>query len=265
MKKSCWNILGIKETNDISAIKTAYRNLIKEYHPDKCQAPEKIRKNTIKCVEIIQAYKTAIELAKTIQTEPLFNHECSPSTRKQPEKASIWARLSGTAIGLFILSTMLFLFLDMAGISGIFSKGMRFIFEGYASMPLDNPFKIIISLPLALLFGAVCNGLLSIFTSAPVLYLWGVFANTSYEKYMYKVGFIIVTVANICIVYFAIGLHWPFENIVTPYYIFLCELCRFLAWSYAPIYMLLDWLKDNFKYSRVKNSFNSNDLAIIID
>ena len=63
-------MLGLPRTRDTSIIKKAYRELIKKYHPDTVHAPEKIRKNTIKCAEIIQAYKEAMEYAETHQHEP---------------------------------------------------------------------------------------------------------------------------------------------------------------------------------------------------
>jgi hypothetical protein len=265
MKKSCWEILGIPKSNDTGVIKKAYRDLLKQYHPDKCQAPEKIRKNTIKCVEIIQAYKEALELASSIQFEPQPNPRSSSKVQPPPKQPSVFARAFGSALVLLITIPVLFLFLEMAGIYHGFSKGMNFIFNVYFSLPPDNLFKMIISLPLALILGAICNGLLSVFTSAPVLYLWSVLSNTKYEKHMYKVGFVLVAILNICVVYLPTGLHWPFEQRQTPYFAFLYELTRFLACSYGPLYMLSDWLVDNWKYLQVKDSFKLHMLVVIDD
>src|ERR1035437_6701025 len=65
LKKDCWEILGIKKTKDVFIIRKTYRELIKKYHPDTVQAPERIRKYTIKCVEINLAYEEAMKYAGT--------------------------------------------------------------------------------------------------------------------------------------------------------------------------------------------------------
>jgi len=90
MKKDCWIIPGIQRTIDKSLIKKVFRDLIKKYHPDMVQAPEKIRKYTIKCVEIIQACNEAIEYSETHHVEPeitivqenTIQMKSAPSTQK---------------------------------------------------------------------------------------------------------------------------------------------------------------------------------------
>lgn len=283
MKKHCWEILGIPKTNDVAIIKKAYRDLIKQHHPDKCQAPEKMRKNTIKCVEFIEAYKEAISLAAFVQPEQQGRQttegaetersstnaewrtsQTSPNAAppKPQQEAGPVARAFGCAIVLLITIPVLFLVLEMFGIYGGFSRGMKFVFTGYDSLPPDNIFKMVISLPLAIVLGALFHGLMSIFTFYPVVYLWGALSETKYEKYMYKIGFLFVTAANMLIVYSPTGRHFPFESKPTPYFSFLYELCRFLIWSYSPLYMFLDWLKDNWKYTRVKDRFRSYNLIV---
>lgn len=58
--ESCWTVLGINYTTDISEIKKAYRELIKIYHPDKAHTPERKREYTIKAAKIIEAYEKAL-------------------------------------------------------------------------------------------------------------------------------------------------------------------------------------------------------------
>jgi len=264
MKKDCWNILGIARTRDISIIKNAYRELIKTYHPDTVQAPERIRKHTIRCVEIIQAYKEAMKYAETHQQDPaiILRTSHTPQTSPAPRKQGVFVWVFGTFILLLFISPVLFFFIELLNIYPAFTRTMSFIFTYYESMPLESPLKMIISFPLALILGALFNGVLSIFTTAPLIYLWGVLSDTKYEKYMYKLGYVLIAALNTSIIYFAANLHWPFEHRANDYYNFLYHLCRFLSWSYGPMYMLAEWVMDNLKYWRVKNILNSGALVL---
>jgi DnaJ-class molecular chaperone len=68
-----WKILGIAPTSDKEAIKSAYRTLIKKYHPDLAKTPEKVRTNTIKCSQINLAYQEALLEADQIKDVENFN------------------------------------------------------------------------------------------------------------------------------------------------------------------------------------------------
>lgn len=265
MKKDCWAILEIARTKDLAIIKKAYRELIKQYHPDKVQAPEKKRKNTIRCVKIILAYKEAMEYAETHQFEPetILRTEPVVQASLSKQKQSVFVRAFATFLLLFLfIIPAIFLFIELLNIYPAFSHSMNFVFTFYESMPLESPLKMIISFPLALILGALFNGMLSIFTTAPVMYLWGVLSDTKYEKYMFKIGYAIITGLNISVIYFATDLHWPFEHRANDYYNFLYHLCRFLSWSYGPIYMLAQWVLDNLKYLRVKDSLKGDELVL---
>ncbi len=64
--KEAYEILGVKETDDMSTIKKAYRKLIRDYHPDIISSQEKDEKYmeeaTAKTQEINQAYQVIKEL-----------------------------------------------------------------------------------------------------------------------------------------------------------------------------------------------------------
>ena len=174
MKKDCWVILGIPRTKDTSIIKKAYRELIKNYHPDTVQAPEKIRKYTIKCAEIIHAYKEAMEYAETHQHEPeIILRTDTVSLKGAPawQTPGVFARAFGTLILLLFIIPAFFFIIELLNIYPAITNSMRFVFTRYDSMPLESPLKMIISFPLALILGALFNGVLSIFTTAPILYL----------------------------------------------------------------------------------------------
>ncbi len=66
--KEAYEILGVKESDDMNTIKKAYRKLIREYHPDIISSQDKdesyIEEATAKTQEINQAYQIIKELKK---------------------------------------------------------------------------------------------------------------------------------------------------------------------------------------------------------
>ena len=68
--KDCWQVLGIPSTTDVEAVKQAYRALIKRYHPDTIPSgsPEMVRRYTIRCRRINQAFRQAIDRCATDAT-----------------------------------------------------------------------------------------------------------------------------------------------------------------------------------------------------
>jgi len=252
MKKDCWGVLRISRTNDKSVIKKAYRGLIKEYHPDTVRAPEKIRKYTIKCVEVIHAYEEALKYAETHYLEPEISIELNHSVKVKPTQGR-WEQ----TVFIILLALIILLIFSTPTI-------LRFLSTWYDSMPPESLLKMIISFPLALIIAAGYHGLLSMFTTIPGIIIWGLFEKTRYEKYMYKIMFFVVAGLNFSIIYSATFIHWPFEHRVNGYYNFLYHLCRFLSWSYGPLYLLTEWIIDNLKYLRVKDSFRSDELALYI-
>src|SRR5215467_494596 len=61
---NCWDRLGIAATTDILAIRNAYRELVKRYHPDKVLTPEEKVRYTEFCVGINEAYREAVQWAR---------------------------------------------------------------------------------------------------------------------------------------------------------------------------------------------------------
>ncbi len=64
--KEAYEVLGVKESDDMSTVKKAYRNLVRQYHPDIISSQDKdetyIEKATAKTQEINQAYQVIKEL-----------------------------------------------------------------------------------------------------------------------------------------------------------------------------------------------------------
>ena len=264
MKKTdCWLVLGIKPTNDSSIIKQAYRDLIKRHHPDRAKSPEGVRKNTIKSVEIIQAYKEAVALADNGQAEvvrPGTREKSSPGAKhvnSVQQEQGVFSRIFGLVFILTLMGFVVTFFLEMFGIGHGITYTMKFIFRTYKDTPDNNLFKQIISLPLSVILGCLFNMVLSIFTVTPVYYLWGVFYNTKYEKYMYKLGMLIVMVINFYLVYFS-SLHMPYEHASSGYYEFLHQIAQFFAWACGPIYLFIEWISEYMQYNKVKTIYDSN-------
>jgi hypothetical protein len=221
-----------------------------------------VRKNTIKSVQIIQAYKEAIALAEKGQTDVV-----RPGTTEQTVPVDKPAQPVQQELGIFsrifvkVFGTVFF-FAIIGFIIGGFLEGfdiahpLYFILSTYEKVPDDNLFKEIISFPLAIVIGGLFNMVFSMLTVIPVYYLWGLLDNTKYEKYMYKLGMIIVAVINFCLVYFS-GLHMPFEHASSDYYEFLHQISRFFAWACGPIYLLVEWISEVKQYKKVKPIYDS--------
>lgn len=56
-------LFGITQETDLAALKTIYRNLMKEWHPDKFQDEEKRTEAEIKSKEIITAYHFLVSIS----------------------------------------------------------------------------------------------------------------------------------------------------------------------------------------------------------
>src|SRR5437660_6651017 len=92
--KSCWKILGIQPTANTEAIKKAYRELVKKYHPDRARSPEKVRHYTIKCADIIEAYRQAVQESAGVVVGTTYSH---PAVNNAHPAARIAGRSSWLA------------------------------------------------------------------------------------------------------------------------------------------------------------------------
>jgi len=66
--KEAYEVLGVKESDDMNTVKKAYRSLVRQYHPDIISSQDKdatyIEEATAKTQEINQAYQVIKELKK---------------------------------------------------------------------------------------------------------------------------------------------------------------------------------------------------------
>jgi hypothetical protein len=72
----CWKRLGLQPTTDLAAIKRAYREQVKRYHPDTVTTPEQKRRYTIICAAINDAYREAVRHAQAANAaQPRADHD----------------------------------------------------------------------------------------------------------------------------------------------------------------------------------------------
>lgn len=238
--------MGIQKTKDTQEIKKAYRELIKRFHPDtvRFRSPEKIRRYTVKTVEIMGAYKEALEYAKS--SKPKTGSEVirrEKGTTKETTSDKEFSRAKWAAKYFFYVVILL----------SFMVSPFIFIFyfpRWFTSLPIGSLTRMIISALIAIPLGALIAMVLGLFTS-PLLLISACLDNTKFATYMWKILWVGVLIANILIVY-CTDFHWPFEHRFNGYYNFLYHICRITAWAFTPCSLLIFWLKEQRDYWRVK-------------
>lgn len=245
MKKSdrCWKILGIPKNSNSLAIKEAYRNLVKKYHPDLAQTPEKIRKYTIICAEINIAYKEALN--NISQNENLVESLNFNSLENKNEKYATF-------------------FLVLAGIVGViffvliwygFSKGIDLI----SSLDGTNPIKIFITAIITFAISVMVGGFILSFSInffllyvLKTLFLDWLISKLEIPKYEDKILWIILVLVNTYLFWGTelgnLGLKSKLD--FSYYYNLIWKITA--AYS-LPLFFLIDWIFSFVKYNTIKN------------
>jgi hypothetical protein len=87
----CWKTLGIEPTSDTVAIRNAYRELVKKYHPDTVSTAEQKRQYTIFCALINEAYEEALRWAKSDSgAGPAADEEAAPYSDLDSSSGLLW-------------------------------------------------------------------------------------------------------------------------------------------------------------------------------
>ncbi len=227
--------------------------MIKRYHPDTVRAPEKVRQYTIRCVEIIDAYNEALTYAEASKKEAketeglLFPNEL---TRKRNLFALIFGYIEMPFLYAF---GVLFLLEYVFGIPWL-SKGLTFITSNVVSLPDDNLFKKVLSAVFAIVGGILFSFLLYIPLVVPFTIVWSNIVNTKLERYACKAGFFIMVAIYIYIAYFtSLFSNTPFSYQQEGYYSLLADVLRLTFCFTAPSYLFGQWIKDLFRYKRIKD------------
>ncbi len=272
--KDCWAVLGIPRTRDTEAVKKAYRDLIKKYHPDTVRPPEMVRHYTIKCVRINDAFEQALDYCDSDADETTFDsqqfqertvvektvqnastHNRSPLARWIISKESL---LPQWLVGLAYLVVGVLLSvgvpLGFIYLVSIFGKWMT-------SLPFASPTRMVFSGVVVIPIGMIFGSFLCMFTSFPAYCIWKLLDMTPLSRYSIKVAGLSIAIGNALVVYYG-GYHWPFEHRSNEYYTILYHVCRFIAWAPLPLYGLCLWIKEYYQYRKVEPHFG-NCLAVI--
>ena len=107
--KNCWDVLGVTPTSDVESIKSAWRALIKTWHPDLVKDSKREEEYTAKCAEINDAYADAIRLAGIrARVERQTHHERNRMSRRSHQGSdAIRLRLYTWIAAVFILLVIL--------------------------------------------------------------------------------------------------------------------------------------------------------------
>ena len=250
--------MGLQPTTDLAAIKRAYREQVKRYHPDTVTTPEQKRRYTIICAAINEAYCEAVRRAQAANAaQPRANQESFadapdqqtsefPAAHNEFEYAAHGDQQN--VLGSFFksptaLRTLLLLFLGFEIV--IFFVG-----------PVQNvptAVQTLAGIFIALFVGFIIYGLLVagaldllIFWFFPrrLLYLMGL------AKYESKLIWLVILAANGFVFFFTNLIAHPSHHQLTA--AILDIAVRMAATVTVPLIVALLWLRDLLRYRRIK-------------
>ncbi|MBN8577377.1 MAG: J domain-containing protein [Cytophagales bacterium] len=237
----CWKTLGITKTSNKEIIKSAYRTLVKKYHPDLAKTPEKVRTNTIKCAQLNLAYQEAQLEADKINEFDNSNEVVNSIQYKKGENLIL--RIL-RPIGIIIIAGLLW---------GLIEK----LTSTIARLAKSNDIaKVIFGVPIKVFGFAFISSVISLSTGfITVLTLDFVLVKFMPEKYYYKLLWLIVVSLNTLI---AVNNLIPFkvvsdESLNTTLFI--------LIWNLWPIIFLFSWIRTIIKYNSIKDKFYIEKLS----
>lgn len=237
----CWKTLEITKTSNKEIIKSAYRTLVKKYHPDLAKTPEKVRTNTIKCAQLNLAYQEAQLEADKIKE---FDNSNQVVNSIQLEKGENLIIRILRPIGIIIIAGLLW---------GLIEK----LTSTIARLAKSNDIaKVIFGVPIKVFGFAFISSVISLSTGfITVLILDFVLVKFMPEKYYYKLLWLIVVSLNTLI---AVNNLIPFkvvsdESLNTTLFI--------LIWNLWPIIFLFSWIRTIIKYNSIKDKFSIEKLS----
>lgn len=249
--------MGLQPTTDLAAIKRAYREQVKRYHPDTVTTPEQKRRYTIICAAINEAYREAVRRAQAANAaQP---HADTESFADAPDQQTSEFRAAHNefeyatpsyqhnALGSFFksptaLRTLLLLFLGFEIV--IFFAG-----------PLQNVpttvqtlAGIFIALFVGFIYGLLAAGALDLFIfwffPRRLLYLLGL------AKYESKLIWLVILATNGFVFFFTNMIAHPGHHEMAA--VILDIAVRMAATVTVPLIVALLWLRDLVRYRRIK-------------
>lgn len=239
--KDCWKLLGIQPTNDVGIIRKSYLKLVKKYHPDTVPTPEQKRKYTIRCAEINNAYKEALNQAQFIK-DPGF--QAAPVITAQGPQP--WY----SKVAMYFAVAMGFL-VPIAGIVWLLNFGIpeirllsdtNIIRVGFTSLVA---FAISVSIIGFCLMG-ILDMLIALLVPSKLLSKLGL------EKYERKLIWLSMLIFNVYIFYFTDFGNVLFKDNDTMTGLYT-GIWRSVGAGTVPFLLALDWIKDFMRYVKVRN------------
>ncbi|MCC6815693.1 MAG: J domain-containing protein [Saprospiraceae bacterium] len=236
---NCWKTLGIKSTSDKEIIKSAYRALVKKYHPDLAKTPEKVRINTIKCAELNLAYQKALLEADQIK----ISDESIPisDSMRLYKKENVFIRI------FRVIAIMIIVLL----IGGLIQIGIPNLVEYFKTNEMA---KVVLGVPVKMFGFAIISTAISL-SNAIIAFLILDFLVVKFipKVYFSKLFWIIVVILNTTIAINNLIPFKVFDNETNNTNIFI------LVWNIWPIIFLISWIRTFIKYNSIKDkSFLEN-------
>lgn len=259
----CWKILGLAPTVDLAAIKRAYREQVKLYHPDTVATPEQKRRYTIICAGINDAYREAVRRAQAASSAQSAqgdtNDEASadapyPTDAEfaEADEAFRDAERGNSSVEGFrrffkspsALRTILFVF---------FGFEMLVFFNGPARhVPVAA--QTMAGIFIALFIGFVIYGLL-VAGAIDFLIFWffprRLLDRLGLAKYESKIVWFVLAAVNISIFFFTKLIPHPGHEKAA---VILDMTVRAAASGTIPLGLVLFWLRDLIRYRRINQS-----------
>jgi hypothetical protein len=257
--KNCWTILGVSPTGDTAAIRKAYLELVKIYHPDTVLTQEKKRKYTILCAEINQAYAQAIEQAKMLSAPQQDVFQEAPQhpvmDRDNPAVATAFRQYTGMFIRRFGAAIMLVLFIlqFLPYLSPSLLKrppeALRIIVGAVATL-----FVVLFVLVIIFVYGVIIAGTLDLFLI--LLFPRKLITKLGLAKHENKLVWLSIVIANITLFFFTdlIGIPNSTDRMFSLY----DGIFRALAAGTLPVLLALNRLREFVRYKQVKKNVEAH-------
>jgi hypothetical protein len=257
--KNCWTILGIPPTGDTTAIRKAYLELVKVYHPDTVLTPEKKRKYTILCAEINQAYTQAIEQAKTASAPRQDVHQEAPhypvTDRDNPDVTKAFRQYTGMFVRRFGAAVMLVLFTlqFIPYLSPSLLKrppeALRIVVGAVATL-----FVVLFVFVIIFVYGVIVAGTLDLFLI--LLFPRKLITKLGLGKYESKLVWLSIVIANVTLFFFTDLIRIP--NSTDRMFSIYDGIFRALAAGTLPVLLALNRLREFVRYKQAKKNVEAH-------
>jgi DnaJ domain len=253
--KDCWTILGILPTDDTTAIRKAYLELVKVYHPDTVLTAEKKRKYTILCAEINQAYTQAVGQAKTLSSpQPYVCEQAPPDPvvyRDDPAIATAFRQYTGMFLRRFGAAIMLLLFTlqFLPYVSPSLLKkppeALRIAVGAVATL-----FVVLFVFVIIFVYGVIIAGTLDLFLI--LLFPRKLVTKLGLKRYENKLVWLSIVVANITLFFFTDLIAIP--NSTDRMFSLYDGIFRAVASGTLPVLLAANWLRELVRYKQIKKN-----------